>query len=472
MNNIAVILLTLVGLVIGATVTWLAARSNLSAMAQRKAELEQELLSTKSQLGQLQSENTALNAAKAAAEATLESERNNTKEKLELLSAASEEMKAQFKALASMALESNNASFLQLAKSELEKQQSEAESELEKRTTAVETLVKPIAESLKNVDEHVRALESSRAEAYGGLKAMVESLQESQSALKAETGNLLKALREPQARGRWGEMQLRRALEFAGMLQYCDFDEQVSVFAVDVAGDRHALRPDVIIRLPGGKRIVIDAKVPLTEYLKALEAPDEKLRESHLIGHARQVREHVNALAAKAYWSQFEPTPEFVILFIPGEVFFRAAFMAEPELLEAGGSKVMLASPITLVAMLRTIAYAWNQENLAEGARKISEAGRQLYDRLCVMAAHVDSLGKKLEGAVKSYNDMLSSMEKRVFPAGRRLSELDRSLPTGNLVDPQQVERTPRALESPDWQLQSETDPLLLAGEDADYKER
>ena len=472
MNNVAMVLFTLAGLLIGAAVAWLALRSDLSAVAQRKAELEQELASAKSQLGQLQAETSVLNAAKAAADATLESERRSTQEKLDLLTAAGEEMKVQFKALASTALESNNASFLQLAKSELEKQQSDAESELDKRKIAVETLVKPIADSLKNVDEHVRALESSRAEAYGGLKTLVESLQESQNALKSETGNLVKALREPQARGRWGEMQLRRALEFAGMLEYCDFDEQVSVFAVDAAGDRHALRPDVIIRLPGGKRIVIDAKVPLSEYLKALEASDEKTRESHLAGHARQVREHVNALAAKAYWSQFEPTPEFVILFIPGEVFFRAAFMAEPELLEAGGSKVMLASPITLVAMLRTIAYAWNQENIAESARKISDAGKQLYDRLCVMTAHVDSLGKKLEGAVKSYNDMLSSMEKRVFPAGRRLSELDRSLPAGNLIDPQQVERTPRTLESPDWQLQSEADPFLLAGEDSDLRER
>ena len=276
MSNISMILFTLAGLVMGAAIAWLALRSNSSAVAQRKSELEQELASVKSQLGQLQAENSLLNAAKAAAEATLESERRSTQEKLDLLTAASEEMKAQFKALASTALESNNASFLQLAKSELEKQQSDAESELEKRKTAVETLVKPIAESLKNVDEHVRALETSRAEAYGGLKTLVESLQESQTALKAETGNLVKALREPQARGRWGEMQLRRALEFAGMLEYCDFDEQVSVFAVDVAGDRHALRPDVIIRLPGGKRIVIDAKVPLSEYLKALEASDEK----------------------------------------------------------------------------------------------------------------------------------------------------------------------------------------------------
>jgi DNA recombination protein RmuC len=255
------------------------------------------------------------------------------------------------------------------------------------------------------------------------------------------------------------------------MLEYCDFEEQVTAFTMDATGERHGLRPDVIVRLPGGKRIVIDAKVPITEYLKALEAVDEKTRDLHLAGHARQVKEHVAALAAKAYWAQFTPTPEFVILFIPGEVFFRAAFMADPELVEVGGSKVMLASPITLVAMLRTIAYAWNQQNLAEGARKIGEAGRQLYDRLCVMTAHVEGLGKKLDGAVKSYNDMLSSMEKRVLPAGRRMSELDRSLAAGNLGKPEQVEKTARQLEAPDWELQSDTDLFRLV-EDEDLREQ
>jgi len=471
MNDISLIVYLLASVALGAALTWLALRSRAQSLAQRKSELELEVSSARAQLQQLQGEFMAVHAAKAAAEATLESERNQTKEKLELLDKASEEMKAHFASLASAALRSNSASFLQLAKSELDRHQAEAKGELEKRERAVETMVKPISESLKQVDEHVRALEASRAEAYGGLSAQVSALQETQKALQAETGNLVKALREPQARGRWGELQLRRALEFAGMLEYCDFEEQVSAFTTDAAGDRHGLRPDVIVRLPGGKQIVIDAKVPITEYLKALEAADEKTRELHLAGHARQVKEHVNALAAKAYWSQFSPTPEFVILFIPGEVFFRAAFMADPELVEVGGSKVMLASPITLVAMLRTIAYAWNQQNLAESARKIGDAGRQLYDRLCVMSAHVEGLAKRLDGAVKSYNDMLSSMEKRVFPAGRRMSELDRSLAAGNLGKPEQIEKTPRQLEAPDWQLQAETDPFLLV-EEEDLREQ
>lgn len=472
MSTVGVVVLTFVGLLVGVAVAWLAARAQSSVLAQRKSELEKELAAARVEGAKQQAENSALSTAKAATEATLESERKNTKEKLDLLNAASEEMKAQFRALAATALESNNASFLQLAKTELERQQSEAKGELEKREKAVETLVKPVSESLKQVDEHVRELEKSRAEAYGSLKMQVESLLETQKALQTETGNLVKALREPQARGRWGELQLRRALEFAGMLEYCDFEEQVSVVTTDAEGERHALRPDVIIHLPGGKQIVIDAKVPITEYLKALEATDEKTRDAHLAGHARQVKEHVAALAAKAYWAQFAPAPEFVILFIPGEVFFRAAFMADPELAEFGGNRVMLASPITLVAMLRTIAYAWNQQNLAESARKIGEAARQVYDRLCVMTAHVDGLGRKLDGAVKSYNEMLSSMEKRLFPAGRRLSDLDRSLPAVNLGSPEQVEKSTRQLESPDWQLQSEVDPQLLLEEEEESRER
>jgi DNA recombination protein RmuC len=463
MNNFVVILLTLAGLLIGAAVVWLASRGQSSALAQRKAELEQELAAAKSQVVQQQTENSSLNAANAALEATLVGERRSAEEKIHAI----EEMKAQFKALASTALESNNASFLHLAKTELEKHQSDAKGELEKREKAVETLVKPIAESLRNVDDHVRALETSRAEAYGSLTSQVAALLETQKALQTETGNLVKALREPQARGRWGELQLRRCLELAGMLDYCDFQEQVTV-----TGEDGRRRPDVVIKLPGEKNIVVDAKVPLLAYLAALDAPDDATRNARLHDHARQVRQHVDGLSAKSYWSQFQPTPDFVVLFLPGEVFFRAAMDADAELIEyAVARKVMITSPITLISLLRAVAYGWNQQNLAESARRISEAGKQLYERLCVMTAHVDSLGKKLDGTVKSYNEMLSSMEKRVFPAGRRIAELDRSLGAANLADPDQVERTPRQLESPDWQLQSEIDPLLLESEDADLKE-
>jgi len=317
------------------------------------------------------------------------------------------------------------------------------------------------------VDENVRELEKSRAEAYGSLRSQVASLLETQKALQSETGNLVKALREPQARGRWGELQLRRCLELAGMLDYCDFMEQVTAMGED--GRR---RPDVVVKLPGEKNIVIDSKAPITAYLAALEATDEPSRNARLVDHARQVRQHVDSLSAKSYWSQFQPTPDFVVLFLPGEVFFRAAMDVDAELIEyAVARKVMVTSPITLISLLRAVAYGWNQQNLAESARKISEAGKQLYDRLCVMTAHMDNLGKRLDGTVKAYNEMLSSMEKRVFPAGRRIAELDRSLVAANLADPEQIEKTPRQLESPDWQLQPEIDPFLLESEDADVRE-
>jgi len=466
MNTAFVILLTLAGLLVGAGVAWLAGRARAAALAERKVELQRELTSANGRLAEQQGDNAALMAAKSGLEATLESERRSTKEKLELLTAASEEMKAHFKALASTALESNNASFLQLAKTELEKQQSQAIGELEKREKAVETLVKPISDSLKQVDDHVRELEKSRAEAYGGLTSQVASLLETQKALQTETGNLVKALREPQARGRWGELQLRRCLELAGMVEHCDFLEQVSV-----SSEERMRRPDVVVKLPGEKNLVVDSKVPLSGYLAALEAPDETTRNVCLADHARQVRQHIDNLSAKSYWSQFEPTPDFVVLFLPGEVFFRAAVDVDPELIEYGVSrKVVVASPTTLIALLRAVAYGWNQKNLAESARLISEAGKTLYQRLATMAGHFEDLGKRLGGAVESYNKAVGSMERSVFPVARKLPELDRALSAEDLPDLQQVEKTPRHLESPDWQLQPE--PVLLSGKNAGSAEK
>jgi DNA recombination protein RmuC len=464
MNTTEVILLTLAGLVIGAAFAWLAAGSKTAALSERKTEMERELVSVRAQLAQQQAENAALMAGNAGVEATLESERRNTEEKLQLLAAASEELKTQFTALASAALESSNASFLQLAKGTLEKYQSEARGELEKREKAVETIVIPVAESLKQVEEHVRQLEKSRAEAYGSLTTQVASLLETQKALQSETGNLVKALREPQARGRWGELQLRRCLELAGMLDYCDFLEQVSVNS-----EERMRRPDVVVKLPGEKNIVVDAKVPLAAYLAALEAPDDATRSVRLADHARQVRQHIDNLSAKSYWNQFEPTPEFVVLFLPGEVFFRAAMDADAEIMEYGvGRRVMVTSPITLIALLRAVAYGWNQKNLAESARKISEAGKTLYQRLTVMAGHFDDLGKRIGGTVESYNKAVGSMERSVFPVARRLPELDRSLAADDLPDLHQVDKLPQPVESSDWQVQSDPEPASLVSENTD----
>jgi DNA recombination protein RmuC len=464
MNVAGVIVAMLAGFVVGGALAWLSARSKSTALAERKSALEKELISIKAQVVQLQADNSALVADKASVEATLTSERRSTEEKLRLLAYASDELKAQFKALASSALESSNASFLQLATATLQNYQTQAAGELAQKEQALKNLVDPIAQSLESMNRQIQALEQARSQAYGTLTNQVVSLTETQKALHNETGNLVKALREPQTRGRWGELQLRKVLELAGMLQYCDFEEQVSV----ALGDRR-LRPDVVVRLPGAKNIVIDAKAPLAGYLNALEAPDEATRNSCLLDHARQIRQHIDALAAKAYWAQFQPTPEFVLLFLPGEVFFRAALMADPELLEYGDGKVILTSPITMIAVLKTIAYGWSQKNLAENARNISEAGKLLYERLCTMTGYVDSLGKKLKCAVESYNEMLGSMEKRVFPAGRKVVlEHDRLLTAESLPDPKQIENTPRQLESPDWQDDSLPPPFSLVGDNAD----
>ena len=455
--------LLLVGIGIGSLIAWLAVRSKTAALAARCSAVEADNASLRSELASRQAENSALLESKAALEATLASERRNSQEKLQLLTQAGEEMRAQFKALAASALESNNTNFLQLAKATLERQQAEAKGELEKRERAVETLVKPLADSLKQVDEQVRELEQKRAHAYGTLSNQVESMLKTQQALQAETGNLVKALREPQARGRWGEVQLRRVIEMAGMTEHCDFDEQVTVI-----GEDRRIRPDVVVKLPGEKQVVIDSKAPIVAYLAALEATDDGARSACLADHARQVKAHIDNLGAKRYWQQFDATPEFVVLFLPGEVFFRAAMDADPELIEYGvAQKVILASPTTLIALLKAVAYGWNQKNLAESARKISEAGKTLYERLCSMTRHFEDMGAKLDGAMNSYNAAIGSMQKRVFPVARKFPELDKSLEPEELPDLEPLEKTARQLDSPDWR-DEDVDTQLLFPEKAE----
>ncbi len=456
--------IVLLGVAAVAVVAWLSARFKNAALIERRNALEQELAAVKAELERRQSAISALLAARASLEATLASEREATKEKLQLLSQARTELENSFKALANSALESNNANFLDLAKTTLEKYQSQAKGELEAREKAVEALIKPVADSLKQVDEQVRELEKSRSEAYGNLTSQVASLLDTQRALQTETGNLVKALREPQARGRWGELQLRRVIEMAGMLDYCDFQEQMSVTNED-----RRYRPDVVVKLPGGKNIVIDSKVPLTSYLAALEAPDNATRAVCLTDHARQLKQHIDNLAGKAYWAQFQPTPEFVVLFLPGEVFFRAALDGDAELIEYGVSqRVIVASPTTLIALLKAVAYGWNQKNLAESAQKISEAGKILYERLCVMTRHFEDVGSRLGAAVDSYNKAVGSMQRSVFPVARKFAELDKSLAAEDLEDLQQVEKSTRQLDAPDWQDGDGNSGLLFPGEKAD----
>jgi DNA recombination protein RmuC len=349
-----------------------------------------------------------------------------------------------FQVLAGQALDQSTRRFLEMAAGRLEAANAKAAGELDTRKAAVEHMVEPLKETLARVEIQLRETDEARVRSTAALTEQVMIARQSSDQLRAQTQALVTALRRPEARGMWGEMQLRRVVELAGMNARCDFDEQVGVTT-----DEGVLRPDMVVRLAGGKNIVVDSKVSLAAYLEAAEADDESVREARLAAHARHLRDHVDRLAAKAYWAALSPAPEFVVLFIPGEAFLAPALEHDPALLEHSiARKVHIATPTTLVTMLRTAQYAWQQEALSENARAVFDLGRELYERLSGFGRHVDRVGRSLSAAVGAYNQAVGSLESRVLVSARRLSSL--GVVDGSLSAPDLVEEQARPLSAPE----------------------
>jgi DNA recombination protein RmuC len=426
------IVFLIAGIALGATLVLVALRPRLRALlveADRAAELDRELVQ---------------------ARADLTHERERAAERLATVQDAQRQLGESFKALSADALQSSMQQLTEMARAQLQTAQAKADGELEQRRQAVEQLVGPIKEQLGRVDSRLEALDQERRESRGRLEAQLRTLAESGERLRTETGALVTALRKPNTRGQWGQMQLRNVVEAAGMIRHCDFLEQSTLH-----GDDATLRPDLIINMPGGKHVVVDAKAPLQGVLDAYEASDEAQRDGFLRDHARLLRKHVKQLADKAYWARLDSTPDFVVMFLPGEHLYGAALDADPSLLEdAMAQRVVIATPTTLLALLHSVGYGWQQERVAESAQAVSELGRELHARLVKLSSLLSNLGTRLNSAVRAYNDAIGSYEARVLPSARRFAEHGVVAESTELPELERVALSPRRVQLAEQQME------------------
>ena len=381
----------------------------------------------------------------------LDRERAVHAERLRTYQEAETSLRAAFRSLSLEALERNNRAFLDLAEVRLREARSEATTDIDARKRAIEDLLTPLRSTLEKVDVEIRESERRRVESGAELLQRIASLDSVGQNLRSETARLVDALKRPGVRGRWGELQLKRVVELAGMVEHCDFEEQATINGCDSGGSDRRFRPDVIVRLPGGKHVVVDAKVPLDAYLRALEAPDEAARQALLAEHARQVRTHLTQLASKGYAAHVHPSPDFVVMFLPGEMFFSAALEQDSTLIEFGiaqDQRVIPASPTTLIALLRAVAYGWQQEAMEENARKISELGRHLYDSIRVLGGHFDDLGTRLKSSLDAYNKAVGSLEGNVLVKARKLKDLHSASGADEIPALEAIDRVPRMLQA------------------------
>lgn len=415
-----------------------AAAAAQQAAAEAKAALMEQL---QTQIQQLQTDHSQLTAQLAQARTQLQEQQRATDEKLTLLQQVRGGMVDAFQSLSAQALQTNNEAFLSLAQTQLGQFHTQSRGELHQRQQAIDGLVQPLQSSLAKVETYLQELEIKRVSAYSQLTEQITHLATGQLQLQTETANLTKALRAPNVRGRWGEIQLKRVVEIAGMVEHCDFTQQVTI-------SNNTLRPDMVVQLPQQRHIVVDAKAPLSAYLEALDVTDEAQRITKLKEHAQQVRRHIQQLSQKAYWDQFHTSPEFVVLFLPGEIFFSAALEQDPSLIEIGiAQRVILATPTTLIALLKAVAYGWQQDAVTENAQQISALGRELYDRMRVFTGHMQKMRRGLETTVDTFNKAVGSLESRVLVSARKFKTLGAGV--GDDLDPiEPIDRLPRQVQA------------------------